>query len=213
MLRYGDKGNDVLNLQKILKDLGFFKVEPCGNFRSITRAALRNFQKAHRLKVDGVYGPECSAKIQQLYETYPKQTNGKPSALECVQFVRRLVGVAKYVLGGDGETRNGVVIVDCSGLIVKMLREKGFKSKGFDTTAQGFKGMCKELQAVENPFDLIFNCDKKTGRARHVMIYAGDDKNSVIHAYNGVECSFMDEIKRRFSKKYDIKFGRLPFWG
>ena len=55
-LRNGDKGDDVKLLQKRLKDLGYYKSSVDGKMGKGTVNALKEFQKAHGLKDDGVAG-------------------------------------------------------------------------------------------------------------------------------------------------------------
>jgi N-acetyl-anhydromuramyl-L-alanine amidase AmpD len=57
LLKRGVEGSDVKALQEVLKALGFFTYFKCtGYFGSITRAAVKKFQKAAGLKVDGIVG-------------------------------------------------------------------------------------------------------------------------------------------------------------
>ena len=62
-LKYGDKGDEVLKLQRLLAKAGFFKGEPSGSFNVVTRDAVTYFQQSHLgsdgsfLDVDGVVGP------------------------------------------------------------------------------------------------------------------------------------------------------------
>jgi hypothetical protein len=55
-LRQGVQGIDVLVLQKILRDLGFFDDDPTGYFGPQTAIAVQKFQKAHNLLDDGIVG-------------------------------------------------------------------------------------------------------------------------------------------------------------
>lgn len=56
-LKLGDQGPDVAKLQTILRQKGFDPGNPDGKFGPRTDAALRAFQKANGLTVDGVCGP------------------------------------------------------------------------------------------------------------------------------------------------------------
>jgi len=51
-------GPDVLRVQTRLKELGHFKGSLGGNYGPITEAAVIEFQKAMKLKVDGIVGPK-----------------------------------------------------------------------------------------------------------------------------------------------------------
>lgn len=65
LLNKGTKGNDVKQMQKVLKQLGYElgnfgenKDGIDGVFGSVTQAAVRAFQEANSLTVDGIVGPE-----------------------------------------------------------------------------------------------------------------------------------------------------------
>lgn len=68
ILKVGSTGEDVKTLQRILREKGFFKGEIGGNFYSLTESAVKRFQAAHNLTVDGVVGP-------QTWDELFKQTN------------------------------------------------------------------------------------------------------------------------------------------
>jgi len=51
-------GPEVVRVQQRLQELGFFSGTPRGNFGEKTEAAVRAFQEANGLAVDGVVGPE-----------------------------------------------------------------------------------------------------------------------------------------------------------
>jgi putative chitinase len=63
-LKPGSKGADVLALQQRLKDLGFDPNGVDGNFGAGTEAAVRAFQKAKGLGIDGKVGPSTNAALQ-----------------------------------------------------------------------------------------------------------------------------------------------------
>jgi peptidoglycan hydrolase-like protein with peptidoglycan-binding domain len=53
----GDRGPEVLALQRRLRDLGYWLGEPDGQYGGLTQQAVWAFQKAAGLGVDGVVGP------------------------------------------------------------------------------------------------------------------------------------------------------------
>jgi peptidoglycan hydrolase-like protein with peptidoglycan-binding domain len=71
MLKIGDRGGDVRNLQRALMFLGF-DLRTYGAdsiYGSETESAVRSFQKKHVLVVDGIAGPETLGKINsELYK-------------------------------------------------------------------------------------------------------------------------------------------------
>jgi hypothetical protein len=76
-LTIGDKGEDVLKLQEILQDLGFFptNIKPTGEFYGITRQAVKDFQKKYEESIlwsiglklpTGFFGKSSRAKLESL---------------------------------------------------------------------------------------------------------------------------------------------------
>lgn len=57
-LKYGDKGEEVIRLQKALKSLGFFpsNIECTGSYLGITRQAVKDFQKKYEQSILWVVG-------------------------------------------------------------------------------------------------------------------------------------------------------------
>ncbi|MGQ9779501.1 MAG: peptidoglycan-binding domain-containing protein [Bacillota bacterium] len=62
----GDKGREVLILQEKLARLGFFRAAPTGYFGRLTQAAVKDFQRACGLKIDGIAGPQTMAAIEEV---------------------------------------------------------------------------------------------------------------------------------------------------
>ena len=64
MLKNGSRGDEVANLQRMLRLKGFDPGEVDGAFGPKTLAALEQFQEAAGLEVDGIYGPKSEAALQ-----------------------------------------------------------------------------------------------------------------------------------------------------
>ena len=62
-LAYGDSGDAVLKLQKALKSLGYNVGTLDGKYGAYTENAVRKFQKANGLKVDGIAGEKTQQAI------------------------------------------------------------------------------------------------------------------------------------------------------
>jgi hypothetical protein len=55
-LRFGDEGDDVVKLQNALKDKEFYRGPVNGKFGPLTEEAVKKFQHANGLEVDGIVG-------------------------------------------------------------------------------------------------------------------------------------------------------------
>lgn len=64
LLEFGDKGEEVINLQKRLVELNLLRPhEIDGQFGKITKNAVIGFQRANYLTADGIVGPGTKAKL------------------------------------------------------------------------------------------------------------------------------------------------------
>ncbi|CBN56640.1 MULTISPECIES: peptidoglycan-binding protein [Kamptonema] len=95
-LRRGDRGPEVVELQKNLQTRGYYAGETTGFYDAATRAAVRKFQQEKGLRVDGIAGRRTLSKLQSKSEesqatltttkTYSQQTskseNVKPPAID-----------------------------------------------------------------------------------------------------------------------------------
>jgi peptidoglycan hydrolase-like protein with peptidoglycan-binding domain len=62
-IQKGSKGDDVLEIQKKLQAKGFDPGPIDGIFGSKTDSAVRRFQEANKLQVDGIVGPETGGAL------------------------------------------------------------------------------------------------------------------------------------------------------
>jgi peptidoglycan hydrolase-like protein with peptidoglycan-binding domain len=75
-LRLGISGQDVNELQEALKRLGYLKIDKTTTyFGNMTRDAVMAFQRANKLTVDGIAGPNTISKInEELNKQVKKET-------------------------------------------------------------------------------------------------------------------------------------------
>ena len=121
-MKLGDKGSQVADLQSRLSTLGLYSGTASGTFDSATQSAVKKFQSAHNLTVDGVAGertqlllntltatPTPAASVQtpqpvttpltaQNVITLRKGTRG----LEVVKLQNRLMELGYYTCTADG---------------------------------------------------------------------------------------------------------------
>ena len=74
-LQPGDRGLEVRKLQSLLKQAGFYKDSVDGVFGASTEAAIKRFQQANQITVDGIAGSRTIALLQSV----TRQSVGKPS--------------------------------------------------------------------------------------------------------------------------------------
>ena len=67
-LKYGSKGNDVREVQELLRDLGYYSRSIDGYFGKYTRRGALRFQREHGLKVDGIVGKITLKALQTAHD-------------------------------------------------------------------------------------------------------------------------------------------------
>jgi cell wall-associated NlpC family hydrolase len=138
-----------------------------GVFGPISQAALRAFQSAHGLIVDGIPGPQSLAALGLSAASAPAAGGGGSGA---VAAARREIG-APYAFGGEGPA------FDCSGLVQWAFRQAGITLPRTSYAQYGV-GAPVSSRAIQAG-DLVF-FDTDGSGASHVGIATGP--TSVISA-------------------------------
>jgi peptidoglycan hydrolase-like protein with peptidoglycan-binding domain len=165
VLEKGMNGDQVLNLQKDLKKLGFFNEDPTGYFGDITYEAVLGFQKKYGLDQDGRAGVQTLGKIEKLLGS-KASSRGSTTRLSIVSYAKNFLGV-NYVWGGT--TPKGF---DCSGFVKYVFKKFGVVLDRVSSSqaTQGAKVKKTELQ----PGDLVFfDTNGGHNRINHVGMYIG----------------------------------------
>ena len=68
-LERGDQGPSVRNIQEQLQEVGFFRANVTSVYDFYTEDAVRRFQQAHGLEVDGIVGVRTRQKLEQRNST------------------------------------------------------------------------------------------------------------------------------------------------
>lgn len=159
-LRRGSTGAAVKELQQLLKDAGVYTATIGGNFGSKTDAAVRAFQRANGLLVDGLAGPKTMAKLRGGGSAGPAAPVTPTPSAPNGQGVAAVLAFGKSVLGApyaavnpfrfgdvpwDGKRHasqngsssswqypKGTRVFDCSGFVVA-----SFRRAGVDLAAHG----------------------------------------------------------------------------
>lgn len=78
ILRQGDKSNAVKQMQQKLIDLGYLSGKADGNFGPLTYQALRAFQRANALDVDGIAGKDTLNTLNSIQVQVPTGPTATP---------------------------------------------------------------------------------------------------------------------------------------
>ncbi len=71
------KGQDIETVQKLLKELDFYNGLITRQYDKVTAEAIRQFQLSHKLKPDGIVGPETWNMLGYIHEQLPATESRK----------------------------------------------------------------------------------------------------------------------------------------
>ena len=111
-LRRGDRGEDVKVLQRALKRAGFDAGTIDGIFGSRTEAAVRAFQRANGLQVDGIVGPKTWAALapyMAVEESWLRKGDRGPY-VQMIQLALERAGFSPGALDGIFGTRTDAAV-------------------------------------------------------------------------------------------------------
>jgi peptidoglycan hydrolase-like protein with peptidoglycan-binding domain len=123
-LQLGDRGSEVRKLQQQLKQAGLYKDSIDGVFNASTEAAIKRFQQASKITVDGLAGPRTinllqsatrqpvrkpSTSVTKLPSVQPTQTKAE---VETLQQQLKQLGYYKGQINGsfNAQTKEAVIL-------------------------------------------------------------------------------------------------------
>lgn len=109
-LHYGHRGEDVLKLQKALYQKGYYYFYLDGIFGKITESAVINFQIDHKIRIDGIAGPETQRTLYG-YSTASRASNGSYNAEE-IYWLARIIEAEAGGEPYEGKVAVGNVILN-----------------------------------------------------------------------------------------------------
>ena len=101
-----------------------------GDFGNGTLSALKNFQKANGLTVDGIYGSVSRSTLEILYKKLTTQTNAQKTWINAVANVADMARVNKWIYGDSRSTRpcdDGKI--SCDRIVARALYDLGFTNQ------------------------------------------------------------------------------------
>lgn len=72
VMKVGASGDQVVQVQRRLQELGYFKFKATGYYGSLTADAVKHFQRNNGLVADGVIGKNTQDALDQTYPETPK---------------------------------------------------------------------------------------------------------------------------------------------
>ncbi len=109
-LKYGDRGDDVYLLQRVLNLLGYYSLSLDGSYGKGTLAAVKGFQRANGLTADGAAGPKT---LDAMRSALDRLLNG-PSEAELKEWMDTLARANGVKNGAAVITRNGDTLLEWS---------------------------------------------------------------------------------------------------
>ena len=179
-LRRGSEGDQVITLQKKLKNWGYYTGSVDGIFGSETEEAVRYFQRKNGLAVDGVVGPDTARALGMTLTGGSAQASGGSSGTNSSS--GDLYLLARCVYGeARGEPYKGQVAV--AAVILNRTKNSGFPSSiagviyqpgAFSVVADGQINLTPDETALRAARDAMNGWDPTGG----CLYYYTPDKTS-----------------------------------
>ncbi|HEY9695028.1 MAG TPA: peptidoglycan-binding protein [Oculatellaceae cyanobacterium] len=134
-LQPGDRGSEVRKLQSQLKQAGFYKDAIDGVFSTSTEAAIKRFQQAKKITVDGLAGTRTIALLQSATRQSVRKPSTSATKLPSVQQnqskakVERLQQQLKQLSYYKGQI-NGSFNAETKDAVIRFQRNQGLVADG-----------------------------------------------------------------------------------
>jgi len=175
-LKLGSQGSAVSQLQKDLRQLGFYKYSIDGSFGAKTHEAVINFQKSQGLKQDGLVGPKTKAALKaalssDTYISSDSQYNSheKPivdafraiyNGSEAHALVGRAIWYMEYGFMKYGHSKYASTgYIDCSNFVSLVYKDFGYSitsaAKNYNQVGVKVEGVYAEKIPGSTKYTLV----------------------------------------------------------
>ncbi|WP_066683901.1 C40 family peptidase [Christensenella intestinihominis] len=190
----GDSGDDIRAMQDRLNELGYFDATSTGYFGSFTTSAVKSFQDANGLSVDGVVGKDTR---RVLYSDDVKKGSGSGSSESPAESspsgssssssgnadVDRMIEIAHTQIGKPySYGSSGPNSYDCSGFVYYCLKNSGIATSRLSSAGYSNVSRWDTITNVNSlqAGDLVYFKSDKSSSVSHIGIYLGG--GSMIHS-------------------------------
>ncbi len=167
-------GSDVSSLQRRLNDLGYLD-KVTGYYGTETVQAVKDFQKANKLMVDGKTGENT---LNKIYSPNAVPTPEKRREIRSIRNYEEMIEAAEaklgcpYVSGAEGPSK-----FDCSGLVYWCLKQAGSNRGRYN--AQGYASVDEwgerlSWSQLKRGDLMFFHVPSRNKTIGHVAIYLGN---------------------------------------
>ena len=160
---YGARGEDVIKIQKRLKQWGYYSGSVDGIFGSGTLAAVKSFQRKNGLTADGIVGKKTAAAMGITLSSVSTQASGGTSGEVWL--------LARVIYGeGRGEPYKGQVAIGA--VVLNRVRSASFPNTiagviyqrgAFDAVSDGQINLAPDENAVRAARDAMNGWDPTGG--------------------------------------------------
>ena len=111
-LKFGHRGEDVSKLQRALNQKGYYNYKIDGIYGKITERAVINFQIDHRIRIDGIAGPETQRTLYGSATTASRNgTSIKKFSTDDIYWLARIIQAEAGAEPYKGKVAVGNVIL------------------------------------------------------------------------------------------------------
>lgn len=161
--RYGSNGNEVKEIQQKLKNWGYYDGDVDGIFGSKTLEAVKYFQKANNLKVDGIVGDETLKALGITSSSSSTSTSSSNSSN--VDLLSRLVYAEARGEPYKGQVAVAAVVLNrvASSAFPNSISGVIYQSGAFDVVSDGQINMPADSTAKKAAQDALNGWDPTSG--------------------------------------------------